>query len=124
MSPETSTAQWFTVTVPAAECGTKARILQNDFEALYTVNRAPKDAALFTITSPEHSSFFFSPGAVTIARGLIQQFGGVPSAPPSEHEHSLVLLVGLPATISVLSKMAARPRPRPQRTLNRLLGRG
>ena len=42
MSPETSTAQWFTVTVPAAECGTKARILQNGFEALYTVNRLRK----------------------------------------------------------------------------------
>jgi hypothetical protein len=124
MSPETSTAQWFTVTVPAAECGTKARILQNDFEALYTVNRAPNDAALFTITSLEHSSFYFSPGAVTIARGLIQQFGGVPSAPPSEQEHSLVLLVGHPAAITVLSKMAADPRPRPQRMLDRFLGRG
>jgi hypothetical protein len=75
--------------------------------------RTRVSAALFTITSPEHSSFYFSPGAVTIARGLIQHFGGVPSAPPSEQEHSLVLLVGHPATIAVLSKMAADPRARP-----------
>ena len=46
MTPPTSTSQWYKVVIPAGECGTKAAILQNDFQTLYTINGAPNGAAL------------------------------------------------------------------------------
>ena len=41
MTPPTSTSQWYKVVIPAGGCGTKAAILQNDFQTLYTINGAP-----------------------------------------------------------------------------------
>jgi hypothetical protein len=76
MGRESDRDQWFKVTLPPAERGTKAAILQNDFETLYTINATPKDAALFATRGSEHSSFYFSPGAVAIARGLLGQILG------------------------------------------------
>lgn len=46
-------------------------MLQNDFETLFTINNAPRDAALFGSKDGEHCFFYFSPGAVAIAHGLI-----------------------------------------------------
>jgi hypothetical protein len=80
MSSASSTEQWYKVTIPAAERNTRGKILQNDFDTLFAINGRPKDAALFRYpegVSDTHS-FYFSPGAVAIARGLIQHFSGEP----------------------------------------------
>jgi hypothetical protein len=66
------------ITLPTAECDVIGRVLQNDFEALFTINGAPRDAVLFGSKDVEHCFFYLSPGVVTIARGLIQRFGGLP----------------------------------------------
>ena len=98
MSRETSTAQWYKVTIPSSKSGSepKARILQNDFETLFTINGAPKGAALFRIQDEklENHFFYFSPGAVAIAHGLIRHFSGAPCPAPVIGAHSPVLLVG------------------------------
>ena len=107
-------AQWYRVRVPAAECGTGGRALQNDFERLFTKNGAPKNAALFGSKEVEHHSYYFSPGAVAIAGGLIQHFGGVPSPPPNEDECTPLLLVGHAGSLKMLSKDAESDKTRPQ----------
>jgi hypothetical protein len=124
MTQRTITPQWFKVTLPAGECDTRGRALQNDFETLFTINDTPKNAALFGSKDVEHCFFHFSPGAVAIARGLIQHFGGVPSPPPFEDERTPLLLVGHADALEMLSKETKRPKPRPKRVIDRILRRG
>lgn len=108
MSPGTSSTDWYKVTFAADECGTKAAILRNDFETLFTINGSPNGAALFSAISREHQLFYFAPGAVALARGLIERFDGVPSPAPDEHEDTLVLLIGQPTSINVVWKRGKR----------------
>jgi hypothetical protein len=123
MGREVPASQWFKVTLPGAECTTKGKILQNDFETLYTINATPKDAALFGSKDVEHCFFYFSPGAVAIASGLIQHFGGVPFPAPAEDEHSPLLLVGHADALEMLSKSPKNLKSRPKRVLDQILGR-
>lgn len=125
MTPPISASQWYRVTVPAAECSTKAAILQNDFETLYTINGAPNGAALFTgrDEKSENSIFYFSPGAVAIARGLIQHFSGEPCSVPSDAD-SPILLVGRTGEREVLLKSTDSPKSKSKRKLDQILGRG
>jgi hypothetical protein len=124
MTREPITAQWFKVTLPATECGIGGRALQNDFETLFTINDTPKDAALFGSKDVEHCFFYFSPGAVAIARGLIQHFGGVPSPPPFEDKYTPLLLVGHADALEMLWKETESLKPRPKRVIDRILRRG
>jgi hypothetical protein len=123
MSKEPSATQWFKVTLPAAECGTGGKALQNDFETLFTINGAPKDAALFGSKDVEHCFFYFSPAAVKIAGGLIQHFGGLPSPPPFEDERTPLLLVGQADALELLLKDAETPKARPKRIIDHILRR-
>jgi hypothetical protein len=102
---------WFRVSLPAAEYQTKGKILQNDFESLFELNGAPNDAALFAAKDFDHYFFYFSPGAVAIARGLIQHFGGVPFLPPSEDKYTPFLLVGHADAAKLLSKSTDISKP-------------
>lgn len=104
MTRGTITPQWFKVTLSAGECGTGGRALQNDFETLFTINGAPKEAALFGSKDVEHCFFYFSPGAVAIGRGLIQHFGGIPCPSLTEVEHTPLLLVGHADALEMVSK--------------------
>jgi hypothetical protein len=122
MTQRTITPQWFKVTLPAGECDTGGRAIRNDFETLFTINDTPKNAALFGSKDVEHYCFYFSPGAVAIAGGLIQHFGGVPSHRLRTNTH-LWLLVGHADALEMLSKETKRPKPRPKRVIDRILRR-
>jgi hypothetical protein len=113
------------VTIAAAECGTKGAILQNDFETLFTINGKPSGAALFTSPDEEDGSqsFYFSPGAVAIARGLIEHFSGQPSSPPAADMKNPKLLVGRSDERDVLLSAAGAQKPRAKSKFERILGR-
>jgi hypothetical protein len=125
MSRAISTPQWYKVTLPAAECGTQAQILQNDFETLFTINGSPNGAALFTNhdEKDENQLFYFSPAAVPIARGLIQHFAGQPCPPPLADAENPKLLVGRTDERDVLLKRDDARKPRAKRKLDRIIGR-
>jgi hypothetical protein len=124
MTPLNSTSRWYRVSIAAAECGTKAAILQNDFETLYSINGAPNGAALFRSEKQEseNSIFYFSPGAVAIARGLIQHFSGEPCEAPSNADNP-TLLVGHTGEREVLIKSTDSPKSKSKRKLDQILGR-
>lgn len=123
MKREISTPQWYSVTIPAAECGTRAAILKNDFETLYTINGTPNGAALFTSHGNESELFYFSPGAVAIAGGLIQHFSGQPCSAPVEDAGKPLLLVGHADERDILLRSAENPKPRLRRKIDQILGR-
>jgi hypothetical protein len=122
MRPVTNTAQWYKVSLPAAECGTQAQILQNDFETLFTINGSPNGAALFTNrdADSENHSFYFSSGAVAIASGLIRHFSGQPCAPPVADGENPKLLVGRTNERDLLLKSGDAPQPRVKRKLSQI----
>ena len=124
MNPATSTAQWYKVSIPAAERSTQGKTLQNDFETLFAINRAPNGAALFTSRGEEEHVFYFSPGAVAIARGLIQHFSGGPCPAPVMEGNNPVLLVGHRGARDILLKSAKNTlKPGLRRKLDQMLGR-
>jgi len=124
MTQPTSASSWYRVSLSAAECGTKAAILRNDFETLYTINGTPNGAALFTSRDEESrtSHFYFSPGAVAIARGLIQHFSGEACSRPI-HEDSPELLVGRNDERDVLLGGTDENKRRAKTKLDRFLSR-
>jgi hypothetical protein len=125
MSQASSTSEWYRVTIPVAECETKAQILQNDFETLFTINDTPNGAALFTSRdeNAENQHFYFSPGAVVIALGLIQHFSGQHCEAPVAQAQSLKLLVGRAEERDVLLKKADKQPSDRKIKLSRLLSR-
>lgn len=124
MTPPNSALKWYRVIIPAAEYGTKAAILQNDFETLYTINGTPNGAAMFSMQGEksETSPFYFSPGAVAIARGLIQHFSGEPCEAPSNAD-SPTLLVGRAGEREALLRSGDSPKSISKRKLDQILGR-
>jgi hypothetical protein len=124
MTLRNSASQWYRVSIAAVECGTKAAILQNDFETLYTINGAPNGAAMFGTQDEKAgaSIFYFSPGAVAIAHGLIQHFSGEPCEAPSSADN-LTLLIGHAGEREVLLRSTDRPKSKSKRKLDRILGR-
>jgi hypothetical protein len=124
MTRATSTRQWYKVTLPAADCGTKARILQNDFETLCNINGTPNGAALFSRHHErDNQVFYFSPGGAAIAQGLIQHFSGEPCEAPVAGAESPQLVVGRPGERDLLLKSAESPRSRRKRKLYGILRR-
>jgi hypothetical protein len=111
MNPAISTAQWYKVIVPVAERNGRGKTIQNDFETLYSINGTPNGAALFTCPAKESDSdcFYFSPGAVAIARGLIKHFSGEPCPPPVAEGNNPVLLVGHCDERDILLKECRKP---------------
>jgi hypothetical protein len=90
-------SSWYKATFSKGEHASKGGQLQTAFERLFLDAFAPRDAAMFTTEGPETPdrrpySYFFSPGAVHVARTLIEAYGGRPcDAPPRK---GLTLLVG------------------------------
>src|SRR5258708_5813860 len=79
---------WYKVTLPSEESGLagKAETLQNAFADLWSANKGPKDAAMFSQNSENLKDIFcyFSPGAMRIARTLIESYGAVPCPAPRQ----------------------------------------
>lgn len=101
---QTITLPWYKVRLPATEHGPQAKILENDFETLFNINSTPNGAALFSSHDEEGQEhvFYFSPGAVAIARGLIKHFAGEPCEVPVADADNPKLLVGRPDERDVL----------------------
>lgn len=61
MTPPNSASPWYRVSILSGESGTKAAILQNDFETLYTINGTPNGAAMFAMQNEKSgtSPFLF-----------------------------------------------------------------
>jgi hypothetical protein len=126
MNETISTVQWYKVMVPAAERNSRGKTIQNDFETLYSINGTPNGAALFSCpaTAPDSDCFYFSPGAVAIARGLIQHFSGEPCPPPLAEGDNPVLLVGHREERDLLLRSAKNsPKSGVRRKLDQILGR-
>ena len=88
---------WWKVTLPAEETGIggKSALLQKLFEELFTANRAPEEAALFTDHDDSLRNYFyyFTPAAADIARTVVRTFDGVECPAPRLHD-KMALLVG------------------------------
>lgn len=84
---------WYKVTMTDADITAhRYTKLQRDFEALFMAALGPRDAAMFSNSDPvlDHQ-FYFSPGAVRIAKTLIEINGGVPCQSPSASEVDLLV---------------------------------
>jgi hypothetical protein len=66
--------------------------LQKAFETLFLANQWPSGAAMFASVDTLAHQFYFSPGAVEIARDLLDGYAGKECAQPQVSD--LVLLVG------------------------------
>jgi hypothetical protein len=86
---------WYKVTLLPKDVGIggKAKVLQDRFEALFMASSAPKDVAMFTNHDEDFAGYFyyFSPGAVTIAKDLIESYSGITCAPPVRDEVNLLV---------------------------------
>ncbi len=87
---------WYKVTLAFADCGIggKGQALQDAFAALFVANGGPVNAALFTNHDEDFQScfYYFSSGAVQIAKHLIAQHAGVPCSAPTKDR--VILVVG------------------------------
>lgn len=77
--------------------------LQGQFEAIYSVALAPKDAALFSNKRPtkDNHLFYFSPKAAEIFARLLPQYNATPCLVPLRA--SVSLLIGHADAIDLLS---------------------
>jgi hypothetical protein len=100
---------WYKVSLPAKESGIrgKAKTLQDAFEALFQANYAPKNAAMFTHHAEDFENYFyyFSPDAASIARNLIESYGGV-KCPAPRLAPDVILLVGRSGSREILLQAA------------------
>jgi hypothetical protein len=86
---------WYKATLSQDEVArSKNSSLLSAFTKIFLSNRCPKDAAMLSNPDPPYfpAIFYFSPGAVTIAKDLIKSYSGVECDAPSRK--GLTLLVG------------------------------
>ena len=87
-------ATWYKVVLSGEDVSAgKHMTLQEEFQNLFMVNLGQQDAAMFT-TSRELRApypYFFSPGAASIAKLLIDRYRGVECAAPEASELSLLV---------------------------------
>ncbi len=80
------TEAWYKVTLPFAEAGIagKAMALQNAFGELLIASGGVRDAAMFSNRDENYEwcFYYFSPGAVRLAKPLIDAYGGVTCPAP------------------------------------------
>ena len=66
--------------------------LQDAFESLFLAAKGPRGAAMFANRDMVRGDwFFFSPGAMVIARALVLSHGGIECASPRRGEVSLLV---------------------------------
>jgi hypothetical protein len=86
---------WYKATLPFAECGIagKGQKLQDAFAEVFIMNAGPWDAAMFSQRSDDFTKMFyyFTPGALRIARSLIEALGIVPCPVPLRGSVSLAV---------------------------------
>ena len=63
--------------------------LHEAFNAALETARFPKDAAMFRAARPVQNAFYFSPGAVRIARSLLDQFHAEGCSAPARSDVGL-----------------------------------
>jgi hypothetical protein len=86
---------WYRVTLSNSDVVARKHMeLQKAFETLFLANQWPRQAAMFANVDTLAHHFYFSPGAVEIARELIARYAGTECAKPEVSD--LVLLVGNP----------------------------
>jgi hypothetical protein len=66
-------------------------ILRGEFDAVFTIAGSPRDAVLGT---NQFGEFLFSPGAVRIAKNLLESYGAVKCAAPKEVELNILICNG------------------------------
>ena len=92
---------WYRVTLSNSDVVARRHMeLQRAFETLFLANQWPKQAAMFANVDTLAHHFYFSPGAVEIARELIAGYAGTECAQPEVSD--LVLLVGNPGWREVI----------------------
>lgn len=86
---------WYRVTLSDKDVVVRKHMeLQKAFENSFLANGWPKEAAMFANVDTLSHHFYFSPGAVQIAKDLIVRYAGTECPPPAMPD--LVLLVGTP----------------------------
>jgi hypothetical protein len=65
--------------------------LQDLFSVLFLSKGGPKDAAMFCSRSSQENNFYFTPGAVNIAKELIARYRGVECPAPLGSALSLLV---------------------------------
>ena len=86
---------WYRVTLSDNDVVVRKHIeLQQAFENVFLANGWPKEAAMFSNVDSLAHHFYFSPGAVRIAKDLIVRCGG--SECPAPVQSDLAMLVGAP----------------------------
>jgi len=88
-------ASWYRVTLSDKDVVVRKHMeLQKAFENAFLARGWPKEAAMFANIDTLSHHFYFSPGAVRIAKDLIVHYAGTEC--PSPAMLDLVLLVGTP----------------------------
>ena len=86
-------ASWYRVTLSDKDVVVRKHMeLQKAFENVFLAHGWPKDAAMFSNVDTLSHHFYFSPGAVEIAKNLIVHYSGTECAAPAMSD--LVMLVG------------------------------
>jgi hypothetical protein len=86
---------WYRVTLSNSDVVARRHMeLQKAFERLFLAHQWPSQAAMFASVDTLAHHFYFSPGAVGIARDLIARYAGTECVRPEASD--LVLLVGNP----------------------------
>jgi hypothetical protein len=91
--------EWYRVKILSADpnAASRAKQLQDRFHTIFNAMGLPRDVAMFGSRDAESNYvLYFSPGAVQIARTLLEGFGGEPIEAPLLVD-DIHLLVGHPA---------------------------
>ena len=85
---------WYAITFSRDDILAHKHItVQREFERLFMLSRAGKDAAMFSNVDPtEDTRYYLSPKATRFSMDLIKGWSGQPCEPPNPAD--LVLLVG------------------------------
>ena len=75
---------WYKVTFSVREMADgRHRVLCNEFNKVFTLAGAPRDAGLFSDADVMLNAYYFSPGAAAIAMPLILSYAGAECGAPS-----------------------------------------
>jgi len=83
--------KWYSITLPDEQTGNdRHTILRDAFAHLFTRLGVPPEVGMFAHSVNGKEAYYFSPGAVQIARPLLIAYGAVECEPPQREELSLV----------------------------------
>ena len=86
---------WYTARYPLSQTGVlgEAAKMQTEYTQIFVLSGSPKDALVLADLEPHdnYHHYYFSPGAMRIARQLILDHGGVPCSRPERKTIKLVV---------------------------------